>query len=521
MGTVDCSRRRLLQGGLAAGSFLLSGTAGRAWAQSQTTLLSLPKVALVVGNSTYKQAPLRNPANDAKMMGEALKQTGFDVAVKLDAGRGEMLSAIQAYAQELAKKKCVGLFYFAGHGVQLAWRNYLLPVDAVIDKTEDVQAQAVDVNSLLAGLTQAANPMNLIILDACRDDPFGPDKRTDQKGLSQMDAPPSTLLAYATSPGNVAADWEGANGLYTEHLLRELKAQGAKVEDVFKRVRLAVRRRSKGQQIPWESTSLEDDFYFVPPPQLKKLSDDEKEKRFKEELALWEKIQSAKEPGPLEDYLRRYPSGNFAELAQLQLDRALAKQGEKKIQIAQAEGNPFTKGSAVANTDRKVGDSYTFRVLDLHSKKERRTFTSTITHITDTEVTFSDGLVTDLLGNIRRSRDGRVFSANQNVPLEYSVGKQWSTRFWATTPMGTFVTVEMQFKIVTRESITVPAGPFNAFRIEGHGRGWGAGPAGEVRQTEWFAPDKVRGSVALEFLRKVGPKTDTAVRLELVSYKES
>lgn len=173
MGTVDCSRRRLLQGGLAAGTLLLSGPAGRAWAQSPATLLSLPKVALVVGNSTYKQAPLKNPANDAKAMGEALKQTGFDVTVKLDAGRAEMLSAIQAYARTLAKKKCVGLFYFAGHGVQLVWKNYLIPADAVVEKTEDIQAQAVEVNDLLAGLTQAANPMNLIILDACRDDPFG------------------------------------------------------------------------------------------------------------------------------------------------------------------------------------------------------------------------------------------------------------------------------------------------------------------------------------------------------------
>lgn len=336
-----------------------------------------------------------------------------------------------------------------------------------------------------------------------------------------MDAPPSTLLAYATSPGNTAGDGDGANGLYTEHLLKELKAQGAKVEDVFKRVRLAVRRRSNGQQIPWESTSLEDDFYFVLPQHLKKLSDDEKEKRFKEELGLWGKVQKSAEPGPIEDYLRRYPSGNFAELAQLQLERVLAKQGEKKIQIASAEGNPYTKGSAVANTDRKVGDSYTYRELDLETKQQRDTFTSTITKITDTEVTFSSGFVTDLLGNVRRTPEGRSFSANQNVPFEYAVGKQWSTRFTAIGVDRDIRMADMQFRIVTRESITVPDGTFNAFRVEGHGRSFGRGPAGEIRRTEWFAPDKVRASVAWELRRRAGRKTHTSERVELVSYKES
>ena len=118
-----------------------------------------------------------------------------------------------------------------------------------------------DLNVLLQGLTRANNPMNVVILDACRDSPFGRRVPVEQKGLSQFDAPPGSLLAYATSPGNVASDGEGANGLYTENLLRELKVPEAKIEDVFKRVRLNVRRRSNGQQIPWESTSLEEDFY--------------------------------------------------------------------------------------------------------------------------------------------------------------------------------------------------------------------------------------------------------------------
>src|SRR5262249_48099912 len=141
----------------------------------------LPKVALVVGNSKYKEAPLKNPANDARAIGDALKATGFAVTVKLDAGRADLAAAVQAYIAELTKRKCVGLFYYAGHGIQLAWRNYMLPVDADIDTIGDIQKQAVEVNALMAGIAKANNAMNVIILDACRDNPFGRLKGVDHK----------------------------------------------------------------------------------------------------------------------------------------------------------------------------------------------------------------------------------------------------------------------------------------------------------------------------------------------------
>ena len=147
----------------------------------------------------------------------------------------------------------MGLFYFAGHGVQLQWQNYLLPVDAKVGTAADVAAQCIDVARLMGGIRQAANPMNVIILDACRDNPFGRDVGAEQKGLSQMDAPPATLLAYATAPGNTADDGSGANGLYTENLLREMTVREAKIEDVFKRVRLACGVPSPDGRIPWRA----------------------------------------------------------------------------------------------------------------------------------------------------------------------------------------------------------------------------------------------------------------------------
>jgi uncharacterized caspase-like protein len=314
-------------------AFLLAVPSQAFNAVSYSPVNTLPRFALVIGNSRYAEAPLINPRNDANAIAEQLRRSGFTVTLKLDATRKEMLETIQSFGANLAKQKYVGLFYFAGHGAQLAWHNYLIPVDAQIEQFADMQTQAVDLTTLLNSLTRAANPMNVIILDACRDNPFGKGVGLEQKGLSQIDAPPGTLLAYATSPGSVAADGSGSNGLYTEYLLKEMQSQDAKIEDVFKRVRLYVRRRSGGQQIPWESTSLEEDFYLFPPAQIKKLTPEEAEKQFEEELAIWETIKSSKESAPLENYLRRFPSGKFSELAQFRLDRLLAQQEE----LARAE----------------------------------------------------------------------------------------------------------------------------------------------------------------------------------------
>ncbi|MCE9640792.1 MAG: caspase family protein [Betaproteobacteria bacterium] len=500
-------RRWLQQAGALASSTVLPSWIPHASAQTASTLNALPRVALVIGNTKYPEAPLKNPGNDARGIAGELQKLGFQVNLKLDAGRSEMIEAIRAFGAELGKKKGIGMFYYAGHGAQLAWKNYLIPVDAVIERIEDMQTRTVELNSLLEGLVKAQNPMNVIILDACRDNPFGSKAQTQQKGLSQFDAPPGSLLAYATSPGNTAADGEGANGLYTENLLRELLVPEAKIEDVFKRVRLNVRRKSAGQQIPWESTSLEDDFYFLPPAQVKTLSEQELDKLFGEELAIWENVKDAKEPGPLEDFLRRYPSGPYSELAQLQLERLLAAQGEKRIRIAVQEGNPFTRGSAEADTRWRVGDSYTYRHIDLLGGAEPRNIVQTVREITASEVHYGNGIVTDLLGNLLRRPGGRIYSPNQLEPLEYVVGKQWTTQFRITTPKGTSGRNQMELRIVGRESITVPAGTFNAFRIEGHGVFEEEnGQVETTTLTKWVAPDRLRREVAMEETRERGSR---------------
>jgi len=580
------NRRRFLQGILASSvldwRFVAAQTpartllaAPRAPAEvqlaSDALVLTAPRRALVIGNSAYAVGVLRNPANDARAIAGELERQGFEVALGLDLKRDEMLAAIAAYGDSIARTKPVALFYFAGHGLQLSWRNYLVPVDAAVERPEDIKARCVDVNAVIEGIGKAANPMNMIILDACRDNPFGREAKTEQKGLSQLDAPPGTLLAYATSPGNVASDGEGANGLYTEHLLREMKVPEAKIEDVFKRVRLGVRRRSHGQQIPWESTSLEQDFWFIPPKDVLKEAQEEAERvkreqeaerrrqeelariqreqqvererqeqlarlqreqeaerarreeearrrreeaerarkeelerAYKEELALWERVAEAKEPAALEDYLRRYPSGHFAELAQLRLDQLLAAQGEKKIEIVAPTQNPYTAGAARADVAFRIGDTYSYVELDRDTRAERGRIKATVSELTGTEVVFDTGLVLDRLGNAVRLRDGRRFSPRQDQPLEYAVGRKWTTRFTVTSPQGTRSESHFNFRITGRETITVPAGTFDCFVIEGEGyaiseRGFRI----DLGLRRWMAPERVRRPIASEQFRKV------------------
>jgi hypothetical protein len=519
-------RRNLLKATL-AGSLFLPFPWVEVWAQDPREgalrLVKAPKLALVVGNGGYKDAPvLKNAPNDAKAIADSLKAAGFAVAMKLDTPRDELLKAIRDHVHAMEAQKAVGLFYFAGHGVQLDWRNYMLPIDAVIDKVEDVARQSVDVARLMEGLAKAANPMNVIILDACRENPFGDVRKGGQKGLSQMDAPIRTLLAYATSPGNVASDGDGANGLYTEHLLREMKVPEAKIEDVFKRVRLGVRLKSNGAQVPWESTSLEDDYWFIPPKELKRQSDVEKERLFKAELALWERIKDATDAAPLEAYLKERPSGFYSELVQLRLDRILASRGEKKAEIASQSGNPYTQGTVAANTGFKIGDSYDYVTMEPISRVERRRFTSTVTKVAGNEIHYSNGRITDLLGNVIVTNDGRGHTGYQNFPTEFAIGKQWSTRYLSTSPRENGEG-QVDFRIVRRESITVPAGTFQAYLIEGRGETrWDRGGVRQGVQRFWMAPDRVRVAVAQEerWQYNNGNVAPPSYRQELLSFKE-
>ena len=484
MRDVNYSRRRFVQRGVVAGS-VLSMPYASAWAQSDAVLklLRLPKLALVVGNSAYKQAPvLKNPVNDAKAIANALEGVGFDVTLKLDANRAEMASLMHSYTQTLATKKCVGLFYFAGHGVQLAWRNYLVPVEAAIDSMDDVPLQCTDVSSLLEGISKAANPMNVIILDACRDNPFGRDFRDAQKGLSQVDAPPATLLAYATSPGHVASDGERENGLYTEHLLREIKVRDAKIEDVFKRVRLGVRRQSNGAQIPWESTSLEEDFYFLPPESLKKFSEEEKEREFKRQLAVWDRVKSSKDSADLYAFLQEYPNGPISEQAQFRLDQ---------LDKPKVEAEPGANGvkPLTSGTNRyALGDEFTYEATDrLNNVTTRRVLR--VTYADNDRVEFNKGgKVVDQLGSELHNSFGTKNPGLLYAPADIAVGKRWRTAFTNTGPKGIVSTNFWDARVVALEEVQVPAGSIRAFKIVARGEARQPNRMLFMSRTYWIDP---------------------------------
>jgi len=219
------------------------------------------KVALVIGNGAYAESPLKNPVSDANAFAGILKTLGFEVALHTNQSQVEMKKAIQAFGSSIASGG-VGLFYYAGHGMQVKGNNYLIPVSANIQKEQDVEYEGVDVGRVLAEMESAHNRMNIVILDACRNNPYARSFRSAANGLAQTQAPTGTFIAYATAPGSVAADGNGQNGLYTQELLKMLNQPCSRIEDVFKNVRAQVVAQSGGAQTPWENSSIIGDFYF-------------------------------------------------------------------------------------------------------------------------------------------------------------------------------------------------------------------------------------------------------------------
>ena len=307
------------------------------------------RVALVIGNGSYKDAPLANPVNDARAVQAALKDSGFTVIYRENIDQRGMLAALREFGDQLrgggASSVGTGLFYYAGHGMQIKGRNYLIPVGSNVEREDEVAYSAVDAQAVLDKMEAAGNATNIMILDACRNNPFIRASRSGAVGLAQMDAPVGTLVAFATSPGNVASDGAGQNGLYTQHLLTAMRLPGIKLEDVFKQVRANVRRDSQNKQVPWESTSLEGDFYFKAPAAAPSSGE-------ALETAMWDAVKNSTQPLEVRIYLNRYPQGRFAAVAQArlkQLESTTAAAALPAVTVAVvAAATPLVKPTAVA-----------------------------------------------------------------------------------------------------------------------------------------------------------------------------
>ncbi|OHC65322.1 MAG: hypothetical protein A3H93_02755 [Rhodocyclales bacterium RIFCSPLOWO2_02_FULL_63_24] len=314
----------------------------------EKSALAERRVALVIGNAAYPGAgALKNPANDARDMAAKLKRLGFDVIVRTDVRQKEMLRSLTEFGDKV-QSGSEALFFYAGHGMQVRGKNYLIPIDAEIRSESAVSSEAVDVDQLLDKLAPAR--LSLVILDACRNNPFERRFRGGGQGLAQINAPTGTLIAYATAPGKVAADGDGRNGLYTAELLAAMDVPQIKIEDVFKRVRGNVVKKSGEAQTPWESSSLTGDFYFrpgaggtLPSPQAAAAPVD----TISVEIAFWESIKNSSEPEDFQAYLDKYPNGQFIALAERRVKKRPAPPAEAAARLA----GDLTPGSTVKDCD--------------------------------------------------------------------------------------------------------------------------------------------------------------------------
>lgn len=508
------------------------------------------RIALVIGNNAYAAAPLANAGNDARAMADVLRQANFGVDLQVDASRATLAGAIDTFGKAVAGSDVkLALFYYAGHGVQVDWRNYLLPVDVSVASTEDIKSRCIDLGHLLGHLSKTKDKAFVVILDACRDNPFGATYKPSQQGLSQFDAPPGSLLAYATSPGNVAADGNGGkHGLYTENLLREFSARETRIEDAFKRVRLNVRLASRGQQIPWESTSLENDIFLF--PGARKLGEEELEKQFEAELAAWARIKNSKNAEDWVAYLREYPNGKFSEIAQVRLGRLLAgverrpppapkADAAKLSAAAQAEtsradasktmaapaprpapsANPYSAGTHPLGRKYTVGDEASFLETDYLTGVEVRRYTNRVTRVDEDadRVEFNDGaIVTDTMGNSLKSGQLEFDAPLQFLPAELQLGKKWTASF-KRMDKGQVSYAYYELHIVSREKVKVPAGEFDAFRIEG--RGWNRSFGSQLEVNLWVVPG-LNFHVKWEWVVNNRGRFVVTQRHELVAYRQ-
>ncbi len=310
-----------------------------------------PRLALIIGNGKYGKeiGSLINPPNDAELMAERLNRLGFKVTKLVNGDQKAMKRAISNFGQALqsAGPDAVGLFFYAGHGIQVDGANYLIPVGAAIKAEADVDLEAVSAEAVLKQMEYAGARVNIVILDACRNNPLPRSMRSADRGLARMDAPTGSFIAYSTSPGNVAEDGAGRNSPYTRALAEELDKPGIAIEEAFRNVRVKVMADTSKQQVPWESSSLTGAFFFQPgqmaaPATANPLpSAANVQPANAKELAYWDGVKDSKDPADFDAYLARYPDGAHADVAQDKLSRL-----RKAPQVAQRAADEAPKTGA-------------------------------------------------------------------------------------------------------------------------------------------------------------------------------
>lgn len=305
--------------------------------------ISEKRIALVIGNGKYQHvSALDNPVNDATDISAALKALGFEVITGTDTNLVQMRRLIRQFGEQLERQKGVGLFYYAGHGVEVRGRNYLVPVDANISREVETEDYAIDVNLILTHMDDANNGFNIVILDACRNNPFsrGWIRSVDTGGLANVNAPTGTFIAFAAAPGRTASDGKGTrNGIFTGALLKHLKRPNLKLEEVFKATREEVTALTARQQVPWDSSSIQGEFYFNPsktvepqtqayspapvpkPTPLPTATPVSVMRDFDGDTDYWNLMKNRDTREDYEFYLAEYPTGKYSAEAKTRIEK--------------------------------------------------------------------------------------------------------------------------------------------------------------------------------------------------------
>ena len=312
------------------------------------------RVALVIGNANYSTMPsLKNPVNDANLIAKTLRTVGFDVDLKVNADQRKMKIAIRDFGERLqsVEKSSTGLFFYAGHGVQSGGSNYLIPVGAEIQKESDLEIDAVNTAWLPRQMEFAGNELNLVVLDACRDNPLPGKFRSMTRGLARMESPRGTFISYSAGPGKAALDGEGANSPYSLALSRHILDPTLDLENVFKQVRISVELATGGQQTPWDESSVIGSFHFSqnsPAPDNRNTDQSTNQSADAEfEIAFWDSIKDSENPHDSQTYLDQYGElGRFSKLAALWIDRY-------KTTAKVTEPVAASKSSAVPESNRE------------------------------------------------------------------------------------------------------------------------------------------------------------------------
>ena len=312
------------------------------------------RVALVVGNNDYTTlAALNNAEKDARDMAQTLRGLGWEVVDLYNSSQRDMGRAIAKFEGLLMTAEA-GLFFYAGHGIQANGENWLVPVDADVEAEVDLEYEAITARKILRSMKNADVPVNIVILDACRDNPLKKRTRSASRGLQAPEVPSGlrgTTILFSAAPGEVAQDGpQGGNGVFTGKLLAELKRPGQTLEEVFKATARGVNAATNRSQMPWFNSSLSGDFYFneaKPEPAPKQVAAVPPVAPVpaapNAEIIYWQSVSGSKDPAVLQSYLAQYPNGQFAALAKAQisaLERVAAEQSKER---AKAKEDAFWK----------------------------------------------------------------------------------------------------------------------------------------------------------------------------------